>query len=153
MGWTGGRYYVTALSVGAIVCIAASNAGTTSQDLKTGFLVGSTPKLQQYAILAGALASALILGPILLKLNDAGTVYVPAAQVAPHVTTDAAKLTETTPRIKSGKRRIRSAVPPANTSCAPTVRSLTSSTRGSTASTTLARTAPRSRSSMRRRPC
>ncbi|MFS2218559.1 OPT family oligopeptide transporter [Telluria sp. Tellsp104] len=94
MGWTGGRYYVTALSVGAIVCIAASNAGTTSQDLKTGFLVGSTPKLQQYAILAGALASALILGPILLKLNDAGTVYVPAAQVAPHIRTDASKLTE-----------------------------------------------------------
>jgi putative OPT family oligopeptide transporter len=95
MGWTGGRYYVTALSVGAIVCIAASNAGTTSQDLKTGFLVGSTPRLQQYAILAGAFASALILGPILLKLNDAGTVYVPAAQVAPHVTTDASKLTQT----------------------------------------------------------
>ena len=95
MGWTGGRYYVTALSVGAIVCIAASNAGTTSQDLKTGFLVGSTPKLQQYAILAGALASALILGPILLKLNDAGTVYVPAAQVAPHIRTDASTLTET----------------------------------------------------------
>ncbi len=95
MGWTGGRYYVTALSVGAIVCIAASNAGTTSQDLKTGFLVGSTPKLQQYAILAGALASALILGPILLKLNDAGTVYVPAAQVAPHIRTDASRLTET----------------------------------------------------------
>lgn len=95
MGWTGGRYYVTALSVGAIVCIAASNAGTTSQDLKTGFLVGSTPRLQQYAILAGALASALILGPILLKLNDAGTVYVPAAQVAPHVTTDASKLSQT----------------------------------------------------------
>jgi len=95
MGWTGGRYYVTALSVGAIVCIAASNAGTTSQDLKTGFLVGATPRLQQYAILAGALASALVLGPILLKLNDAGTVYVPAAQVAPHVTTDASKLTQT----------------------------------------------------------
>jgi putative OPT family oligopeptide transporter len=95
MGWTGGRYYVTALSVGAIVCIAASNAGTTSQDLKTGFLVGATPRLQQYAILAGAFASALILGPILLKLNDAGTVYVPAAQVAPHITTDASKLTQT----------------------------------------------------------
>jgi len=85
MGWTGGRYYVTALSVGAIVCIAASNAGTTSQDLKTGFLVGSTPRLQQYAILAGALASALILGPILLKLNDAGTVYMPAAKVSPQL--------------------------------------------------------------------
>lgn len=95
MGWTGGRYYVTALSVGAIVCIAASNAGTTSQDLKTGFLVGSTPKLQQYAILCGAFASALILGPILLKLNDAGTVYVPAAQVAPGITVDASKLLET----------------------------------------------------------
>jgi uncharacterized oligopeptide transporter (OPT) family protein len=95
MGWTGGRYYVTALSVGAIVCIAASNAGTTSQDLKTGFLIGSTPRLQQYAILAGAFASALILGPILLKLNDAGTVYVPAAQVAPHVSVDASTLTQT----------------------------------------------------------
>lgn len=95
MGWTGGRYYVTALSVGAIVCIAASNAGTTSQDLKTGFLVGSTPRLQQYAILCGAFASALVLGPILLKLNDAGTVYVPAAQVAPAVVVDASKLTET----------------------------------------------------------
>ncbi|HXA47574.1 MAG TPA: oligopeptide transporter, OPT family, partial [Burkholderiaceae bacterium] len=95
MGWTGGQYYVTALSVGAIVCIASSNAGTTSQDLKTGFLVGSTPRLQQYAILAGALSSALILGPILLKLNDAGTVYVPAAQVAPNLTTDVSKLVDT----------------------------------------------------------
>lgn len=95
MGWTGGQYYVTALSVGAIVCIASSNGGTTSQDLKTGYLVGSTPRLQQYAILAGALSSALILGPILLKLNDAGTVYVPAAQVAPALSTDAGKLTET----------------------------------------------------------
>jgi len=95
MGWTGGRYYVTALSVGAIVCIAASNAGTTSQDLKTGYLVGATPRLQQYAILAGALSSALILGPILLKLNEASTVYVPAAQVAPGITVDASKLTVT----------------------------------------------------------
>jgi len=95
MGWTGGQYYVTALSVGAVVCIASSNAGTTSQDLKTGYLVGSTPRFQQYAILAGALSSALILGPILLKLNDAGTVYVPAAQVAPNLTTDVSKLSDT----------------------------------------------------------
>ena len=77
VGWTGPMYYVTALSVGAIVCIAASNGGTTSQDLKTGFLVGSTPKLQQIAILIGAFGSAMILGPILLRLNDAATVYVP----------------------------------------------------------------------------
>ncbi len=56
-GWTGSHYYVVALSIGAIVCIAASNGGTTSQDLKTGFLVGATPKAQQTAILIGALAS------------------------------------------------------------------------------------------------
>ncbi len=83
VGWTGNAYYVTALSVGAIVCIAAANGGTTSQDLKTGFLLGATPKLQQYAILAGALCSAVILGPILLRLNDASTVYVPVQEVAP----------------------------------------------------------------------
>ncbi len=83
VGWKGNAYYVTALSVGAIVCIAASNGGTTSQDLKTGFLLGSTPKLQQYAILIGALCSALIMGPLLLRLNDTATVYVPIAEVAP----------------------------------------------------------------------
>jgi putative OPT family oligopeptide transporter len=77
LGWTGSNYYVTALSIGAIVCIASSNGGTTSQDLKTGFLVGATPSSQQIAILIGALASALVLGPILLKLNAAGSVYVP----------------------------------------------------------------------------
>ena len=83
VGWTGGTYYVTALSVGAIVCIAVSNGGTTSQDLKTGYLLGATPKLQQYAILIGSFGSALVLGPILLVLNDARTVYVPIAEVAP----------------------------------------------------------------------
>ncbi len=77
LGWTAPPYYVTALSVGAIVCIAASNGGATSQDLKTGFLVGATPRSQQLAIIVGALASALILGPILLRLNDASTVYIP----------------------------------------------------------------------------
>jgi putative OPT family oligopeptide transporter len=94
IGWTGSNYYVTALSVGAIVCIAASNGGTTSQDLKTGFLIGSTPRLQQSAILIGSLISALTLGPILLKLNDAATVYVPAAQVAPGLSTDPQPLTK-----------------------------------------------------------
>ncbi|HUQ30704.1 MAG TPA: oligopeptide transporter, OPT family [Pyrinomonadaceae bacterium] len=78
IGWTGPTYFVTALSIGAIVCIAASNGGTTSQDLKTGFLVGATPKYQQIAILIGAGASALVLGPILLSLNNAATVYIPA---------------------------------------------------------------------------
>lgn len=80
IGWTAPPYFVTALSIGGIVCIAASNGGTTSQDLKTGFLAGATPKLQQIAILAGALASALVLGPILLAMNQSGTIYVPVAQ-------------------------------------------------------------------------
>jgi len=84
VGWTAPPFFVTALSIGGIVCIAASNGGTTSQDLKTGFLVGSTPKNQQIAILVGALASALVLGYILLWLNQSATVYVPVndAQVA-----------------------------------------------------------------------
>jgi putative OPT family oligopeptide transporter len=80
IGWTAPPYFVTALSIGGIVCIAASNGGTTSQDLKTGFLVGSTPRYQQIAILVGALASAVVLGPILLAMNQSGTIYVPVAQ-------------------------------------------------------------------------
>src|SRR5712671_1538929 len=83
IGWTGPTYYITALSIGGIVCIASSNGGTTSQDLKTGFLVGSTPKYQQIAILVGAAASALVLGPILLTLNDSATVYVPRVSFEP----------------------------------------------------------------------
>ncbi|HEY6186212.1 MAG TPA: oligopeptide transporter, OPT family [Pyrinomonadaceae bacterium] len=94
VGWTGPAYYVTALSIGAIVCIAASNGGTTSQDLKTGFLVGSTPKYQQIAILIGALASAIMLGPILLSLNDASTVYVPQTMFV--------QVTENTGQLETG---------------------------------------------------
>jgi putative OPT family oligopeptide transporter len=91
MGWTDRAFYVTALSVGGIVCVAASNGGSTSQDLKTGFLIGGTPKYQQIAILVGAAASALVLGWVLLILNDKGTVYVPASEVAPglHAPADA----------------------------------------------------------------
>jgi putative OPT family oligopeptide transporter len=83
VGWTGGPYYVTALSVGGIVCVAASNGGSTSQDLKTGYLLGATPKHQQIAILVGAAASALLLGSVLLGLNNTATVYVPVAEVSP----------------------------------------------------------------------
>jgi putative OPT family oligopeptide transporter len=82
-GWTGVGYYVTALSVGGIVCVAASNGGSTSQDLKTGFLLGATPKHQQVAIMIGAALSAIALSPILIGLNAAGTVYVPISKVAP----------------------------------------------------------------------
>lgn len=95
LDWKSPPYYVTALSVGAIVCIASSNGGSTAQDLKTGYLVGATPGIQQIAISIGALGSALILGPILVQLNDAATVYVPAAQVTPNLRTDVTKLTQT----------------------------------------------------------
>jgi putative OPT family oligopeptide transporter len=66
---------LTSLSVAAVVCIASSNGGTTSQDLKTGYLVGATPKYQQYAILIGALTSAVVIGGTMLALNAAGTHY------------------------------------------------------------------------------
>ena len=75
LGWVSAPYKVAALSVAAVVCIAASNGGTTSQDLKTGYLLGATPSRQQIAILVGALSSALVIGFVLLKLNDAGTVF------------------------------------------------------------------------------
>lgn len=75
MGWVGADYRVTALSVAAIVCVAASNGGTTSQDLKTGYLVGATPKYQQLGLLIGALTSALVIGFTLVWLNDAYTNY------------------------------------------------------------------------------
>jgi putative OPT family oligopeptide transporter len=93
LGWTDRVFYITALSVGGIVCIASSNGGATSQDLKTGFLIGSTPSHQQIAILIGALASALVLGPILLKLNDVGKVYVP---VTTEIRADVSKLSAKT---------------------------------------------------------
>jgi putative OPT family oligopeptide transporter len=83
VGWTGKGYYVTALSVGAIVCIAAANAGATSQDLKTGYLLGATPRVQQIAILIGSLTSALVIGMVLMRLDAAATVYVPQVTLTP----------------------------------------------------------------------
>ena len=62
LGWTGDVYAPIALCVGAIVCIAAANAGTTSQDLKTGYIVGATPFYQQLAMIVGVLASAFVIG-------------------------------------------------------------------------------------------
>src|SRR5437868_5079857 len=82
LGKTGPDGMLTALTIAAVVCIASSNGGTTSQDLKTGFLVGATPSKQQWAILIGAVSSALVIGLTMLALNRAGTHYtkkVPAA--------------------------------------------------------------------------
>jgi putative OPT family oligopeptide transporter len=77
IGWTGVDYKAMALSTAAIVCIAASTGGTTSQDLKTGFLVGATPRAQQIGISIGVVTSALFIGWTLLFLNDAYTTVVP----------------------------------------------------------------------------
>src|SRR5208283_4738197 len=95
LGWVGPMYRLIALSIAAIVCIAASNGGTTSQDLKTGYLVGATPKFQQCAILVGSITSALVIGVILIALNWAGTVYTTAPKYVPHLAhpLDVSKLT------------------------------------------------------------
>ena len=77
IGWTGGTWPAVALSVGGVVCIAAANAGATSQDLKTGFLIGATPWRQQVALMVGALASVAVIGITLTKLNDTYTTVQP----------------------------------------------------------------------------
>jgi putative OPT family oligopeptide transporter len=69
VGWTGSAYEPMALVVGGMVCIAAANAGATSQDLKTGYLVGATPRAQQIALFVGAIASSLVIG-ITVKVLD-----------------------------------------------------------------------------------
>jgi putative OPT family oligopeptide transporter len=69
LGWTGDAYGPIAICVGAIVCIAAANAGNTSQDLKTGYIVGATPLYQQIALIIGVLASASVIGWTTLYLH------------------------------------------------------------------------------------
>jgi uncharacterized oligopeptide transporter (OPT) family protein len=75
IGRVGPGAMLSALMIAAVVCIASSNGGTTSQDLKTGYLVGSTPYKQQWAIVVGAVTSALVIGVTMLLLNSAGTHY------------------------------------------------------------------------------
>jgi putative OPT family oligopeptide transporter len=69
LGWTGHVYTAVAISIGSVVCIAASNAGTTSQDLKTSFLVGGTPWKQQLAIIVGVVTSVVVIGWTLQAIN------------------------------------------------------------------------------------
>lgn len=77
LGMGGADSRVLALSVGAVVCIAASNAGTTSQDLKTGFLVGGTPAKMQWGLMIGATTSALLIAYTLSALNSSYTNVLP----------------------------------------------------------------------------
>ncbi len=83
LGWTDVVGKVTALTVGTVVCVAASIAGDTSQDLKTGFLLGATPYKQQIAELIGAASSALAVAASIIILNGAykfGSPELPAPQ-------------------------------------------------------------------------
>lgn len=77
VGWSGAFYEPMALVVGGMICIAAANAGATSQDLKTGFLVGATPRYQQIALFIGAIVSAIAIG-FIVKLLDTPTPDMPA---------------------------------------------------------------------------
>jgi uncharacterized oligopeptide transporter (OPT) family protein len=76
VGWTGVQHRVLALSIGGVVCIAAAVAGATSQDLKTGYLVGATPSRQQIGLFAGVITSALMVGGIIQFLDKANTTIV-----------------------------------------------------------------------------
>jgi putative OPT family oligopeptide transporter len=90
IGWRGDVFQAVALCVGAIVCIAAANAGATSQDLKTGFLVGATPRSQQWGFLIGVVTSAFFIAITLFmldktykganELHGIGGVQLPAPQ-------------------------------------------------------------------------
>jgi putative OPT family oligopeptide transporter len=83
VGWSGEWYSPVALCVGAVVAIAAANAGATSQDLKTGFIVGATPKYQQYGLVIGVTVAALIIGYTTLYLHKVmviGSDALPAPQ-------------------------------------------------------------------------
>ena len=69
MGWTAPAYSALAIAIGGVVCVAAANAGATSQDLKTGFLVGATPYRQQIALMIGVMVSVFVIGATLMLMN------------------------------------------------------------------------------------
>ena len=70
IGWDGSFYEPLALVVGGMICIAAANAGATSQDLKTGYIVGATPRYQQISLFIGAIVSAMVIGIVVITLDN-----------------------------------------------------------------------------------
>lgn len=82
VGWSGQFFEPLALVVGGMICIAAANAGATSQDLKTGFIVGATPKYQQLSLFIGAIVSSIAIG-FVIKVLDTPTADM-AAQGITH---------------------------------------------------------------------
>ena len=87
-GWTSPAFGALAITIGGVVCIAAANAGDTSQDLKTGYIVGSTPRLQQIALMIGVVVSTVAIGLTLNLMNTGLQEFHEAAQPwdinAPH---------------------------------------------------------------------
>jgi len=77
LGWTHIDDRVRAISIACVIAVAVANGGNTSQDLKTGFLIGATPRRQQLAILVGAIAAALAVGWTLTFLNRSYQFEVP----------------------------------------------------------------------------
>src|SRR5437867_1591594 len=76
-GWTAPNYEVLALMIGGVVCTAAAIAGATSQDLKTGYLVGATPSYQQLSLLVGVTVSTIAIGTTLNLMNKGLEKYIP----------------------------------------------------------------------------
>jgi putative OPT family oligopeptide transporter len=87
-GWTAPAFGALAITIGGVVCIASAEAGDTSQDLKTGFLVGATPRLQRFAFLIGIVVSTVAIGFTLRLMNEGLTEFHAAPQAwnltAPH---------------------------------------------------------------------
>jgi len=79
-GWTAPAFGALAITVGGAVCIAASNSGDTSQDLKTGYLIGATPRLQQVALMIGVCVSTVVIGLTLSAMNTGLQEFRAAAQ-------------------------------------------------------------------------
>lgn len=87
VNWTGHFYEPMALVVGGMICIAAANAGATSQDLKTGYIVGATPRYQQLALFVGAIVSSLAIGAT-IKILDTPTAEMAAQGIQHAIGTD-----------------------------------------------------------------
>ncbi len=79
-GWTAPAFGALAITIGGVVCIAASNSGDTSQDLKTGYIVGSTPRLQQIALMIGVVISTFVIGLTLNLMNTGLQEFQAASQ-------------------------------------------------------------------------
>lgn len=101
IGWTGPQYRVLALSIGGVVCVAAAVAGATSQDLKTGFLVGATPARQQIALAFGVATSAMLIGLTIQSLDKAYTTVV--AHDYPGLTIPAANIDAGAVALRAGR--------------------------------------------------